>query len=90
MEGHSITCSASVSADQLTIQTGGSLEMTNNALPISNGTGTDVTVETGATLLLSGTSTMTVNASAAIQVDGLYKVSSTAAPVVTASGTCPL
>jgi hypothetical protein len=87
LAGHSITSSASVSADQLTIQTGGSLEMTNNALTISNGTGTDVTVETGATLLLSGTSTMTINASAAIQVDGLYKVSSTSAPVVTTSGT---
>ena len=87
MAGHSITSSASVSADQLTIQSTSSLEMTNNALTISDGTGTDVTISSGATLLLSGTATITINTSATIQVDGLYKVSSTAAPVVTNAGT---
>lgn len=87
MAGHSITSAASVSADQLTIQSTGSLEMTNNALTIADGAGTDVTINSGATLLLSGTATITINSGATIQVDGLYKVSSTAAPVVTNSGT---
>lgn len=87
MAGHSITSSTSVSADQLAIQSTGSLEMTNNALTISEGTGTDVTINSGATLLLSGTATMTIPGGATIQVDGLYKISSSVSPVVTSSGT---
>jgi|GEM_PF-1303324 len=56
--GYAITSSASLSVDQLTIETGGTLEITGGTFTVANGDGTDIVVN-GTWTLTDGTITMT-------------------------------
>jgi autotransporter-associated beta strand protein len=86
---HAITTASTITVDNMTIESGGSMTTTNNSFTVANGTGTDLTVNSGGTLQFSSASnnSLIVNTGALIQVDGLMRQSSSASPDVTNSGT---
>jgi fibronectin-binding autotransporter adhesin len=86
---HAITTASTIVVDNMTIESGGSMTTTNNNFTVANGTGTDLTVNSGGTLQFSSASnnSLVVNAGALIQVNGLMIQSSTASPDVSNSGT---
>ncbi|MBK8880370.1 MAG: T9SS type A sorting domain-containing protein [Haliscomenobacter sp.] len=65
--GDVVSIPASVTVDEVTIISGGTLEVTGGTLTIANGSGTDLLVQ--GILRNSSTSAFTVNASASIVVD---------------------
>jgi hypothetical protein len=88
--GHTVTSSASTSIDQLTIESGGVLSITNNAFTIANGTGTDLQINSGGTAQISAglSASLVIATGAAMQVDGLFKMTGTGTnPTVSAVGT---
>jgi len=78
--GHTVTIAASASADELTIQAGGILNHTNAvAFTLNNGTGTDMTINSGGIYILNGTQPAgsgTIEA----QSGAIVRVSSNTAP----------
>jgi hypothetical protein len=88
--GHTVTVSASVNVDDLIIQSGGVVNVTNNSFTVANGTAsTDLTVDSGGTLQFSSASNnaLVVNSGAVLQINGLMKQSGLGSPDVTNSGT---
>lgn len=88
--GHAVTVNTSLSADDVEIQSGGTLQLTGNSFTLANGAAaTDLTVLSGGTLLCaSATSNALILASSAtMQVNGLFMQSGSASPDITNSGT---
>ena len=80
---HTVTVTANVTADQLTVNTGGKLIINNGiTFDVNNGTGTDVTINgTIATLgngILSGSGSFTLGAGANLETQNTGGVSTTA------------
>ncbi|MBU6159326.1 MAG: autotransporter-associated beta strand repeat-containing protein, partial [Bacteroidetes bacterium] len=72
LNGHTVTVSTAITADQLTINAGGQITVNGNTLTIANGTDTDITVN--GTLKVS-TNSVSLNASATMTVGsgGVYE-----------------
>ena len=80
--GFTVTVSAAVTADQLTIEAGGQITINaSQTLTIANGTGIDLTVN--GTLVRTGT--LTLGASATAAVNGTYRhnINNAALPIAT-------
>lgn len=86
---HTVTANTSLSADQIVVQSGGVLSVTANSFTVANGTGTDLTVAAGGTIQFSSATnnSLIVATGSALQIDGLFRQSSTASPDVTNNGT---
>lgn len=88
--GHAMTTLSTIVVDDMTIESGGSMNTTNNSFTVANGTASpDLIVNAGGTLQFSSASnnSLMVSSGAVIQVDGLMKQTSTASPDVTNNGT---
>ncbi|MCC6251402.1 MAG: hypothetical protein IT238_02940, partial [Bacteroidia bacterium] len=87
--GHTVTINSNTTADELVINSGGTLEVTNNSLTINSGTGTDMTIDAGGTFLMNSSSNnaLIVNSSATVLVNGLMKQQGSGSPDVTFNGT---
>lgn len=70
--GHNVTITAPVTADQLTVETGGTLTLNSfgNNLTIADGAGTDLTVD--GTLALSATNITASSATATAVINGTF------------------
>lgn len=72
LNGHTVTVTANVTADQVIIETGGQIDINSNkALTIANGSGTDIDISG----TLKNTGTLTISSGAAIEVEngGTYQ-----------------
>ena len=88
--GHTVTANTTISADQITINSGGTLNVTNNTFTVANGTGTDLLVETGGVMSVTAGSspTLLIASGSAMSVNGIFReTGTTPAPTVTATGT---
>jgi hypothetical protein len=87
---HTVTVNTSLSADDVEIQSGGTLQLTGNSFTLANGAAaTDLTVLSGGTLLCaSATNNALILASGStLQVNGLFMQAGSASPDITNSGT---
>jgi autotransporter-associated beta strand protein len=87
---HAITSASSFTADDLTIQSGGSLEITNNSFTLANGSAaTDMTINSGGLFRMNSAvnNALIVSTGALLQVDGTMRQSGSASPDVTNNGT---
>jgi hypothetical protein len=73
LSGHTITISSNVTADNLTVDAGGTLQITSNTLTVANGTGTDIIID--GTLII--TKDLNFNSNANMDVNGLVTLKST-------------
>jgi hypothetical protein len=88
--GHALTTSSTITVDDVTIESGGSMTTTNNSFTVANGVAaSDVIINSGGTLEFASASnnSLVINSGAVIQVDGLLKQSSSASPDVNNAGT---
>lgn len=87
---HTVTTSSTIIVDDLTIESGGTMNTTNNSFTVANGVAaSDVIVNSGGTLQFSSASnnSLVVNTGAVILVNGTMRQSSSASPDVSNSGT---
>jgi len=83
--GHIVTAAANVSADELTIEQGGELDVASGVtFTVANGTGTDITLN--GLLKNIGTFTLSTNAAMAVGATGVYE---DAQPATTGTVTIP-
>jgi hypothetical protein len=89
LNGHTISSATTITVDQVTVNSGGKILVTNNSFTVANGTGTDLTIASGGTIEFASATnnSLVVNTSATVQVDGLMKQSGSASPDVSNSGT---
>jgi len=77
--GHTITVSTNVTADQVVIENGGELTNTGAVLTVNNGTGDDIIVQGGGvlTLAITGSPVYSASATANINTGGILRISRT-------------
>ncbi len=88
--GHTVTVNTSLSGDDVTIYSGGTLQLTGNTFTLANGSAaTDLTVNSGGTLLCASATnnSLVVASGASMQVNGLFMQAGSASPDLTNSGT---
>jgi hypothetical protein len=69
---HTITISAAVTADQITVLSGGTLALNGADLTLNNGTGTDLTIASGGTFDNGGESQITRSGTPSISISGTF------------------
>jgi hypothetical protein len=86
---HDMGVSVTTTVDSVVVQSGGKISVTNNSFTIANGTGTDLTIDSGGTIEFASSSnnSFVTNTGSTVQVNGLMKQSSTASPDMTNNGT---
>lgn len=86
---HNMTVDNTVTVDSVVVRSGGKITVSNNSFTVANGTGTDLTVNSGGTIefVSASNNSFVTQASSTTQVNGLMKQSSSASPDMNNLGT---